>query len=571
MTISAPTHSKAFDFIIVGAGVAGCVLASRLTENGKFSVLLLEAGDDVVPGSEPADILDSYPTSYYNKQYVWSGLKASWRTEQFGSNHFPQGRIMGGGGSVMGMVSLRGTPADYAQWEESGAKGWAWNDVLPYYCKLENDFNFTGPLHGNDGPIPIRRIPEAQWPPLTQALSAYAQSHQIPFISDMNGDFRDGFGAVPMCNTPHRRASTALCYLTADTRRRPNLTLMNQVLVRRIKFEGCRAVGVQAKVGDGVVEFRANEVIVSGGGIFSPTLLMRSGIGDAKNLQDLGIDVVANRPGVGRNLQNHPIMFLGMHLKRKARQSPQLRTHPSACFRFSSGLPNTAPSDLYINIQSKTSWSPLGQQIGNLAPCLLRPNSRGQVSLLSADLDVHPKIEFRFLDDPIDTERLGIAFAQAVNMLSDSRVSALSGIPFPVRFTDRLRLLNELNQKNVLKTSVLAALLDACPFGSDFLLSTMTGDRVDLKALVADSARLSEFIHANVAGMFHPVGACRMGNASDPQAVVDSSGLVYGVNGLRVADSSIMPNLIAGNTNIPTIMLAEKLADAILQSHPTVN
>jgi 5-(hydroxymethyl)furfural/furfural oxidase len=552
--------SRIHDYVIVGAGAAGCVLAARLSEDPKVSVMLVEAGPDTPPGQEPADILDSYPSSYFNKTYNWPGLKAAWRKRADGLTGFPQGRIMGGGGSLMGMISLRGTPADYAEWEAAGATGWGWDDVLPWFRKLEHDLDFDNAMHGQDGPMPIRRLAQDLWSPLPRAIGQYAQEAGIPFIGDMNGDFRDGYGAVPMCNTPERRASSALRYLTAEVRRRPNLELRHGTMARQVVFENLRATAVLADTPEGRQVLRGNQIIISGGGIFSPTLLMRSGIGDAAALQGLGIPVLLHRAGVGRNLQNHPILFIGAHLKKSSRQSPALRTHPSACFRYSSGAPGCAPGDLYINIQSKTSWSALGQQIGNLAPALLRPKSTGTVTLASSDPAVLPNVEFNFLSDPADLPRLMHAFARTVEIIGSRHVKGLAGTPFPVRFTDKLRQLNELNDANARKTAVLAGLLDILPPLSDLVLGGLTGERVRLAELVRDQDRLAEHITANVAGMFHPAGTCRMGAAEDPGAVVDPAGRVHGVSGLRVIDASVMPNLMAGNTNIPTIMLAEKMA-----------
>lgn len=556
--------NKKYDYIIVGAGVAGCVLAARLTEQAK-TVLLIEAGKDTPPGQEPADILDSYPSSYYNKSYTWPGLKVSWKNTQHGVSSFPQGRVMGGGGSLMGMVSLRGTPDDYAQWVDQGAQGWSWEDVLPYYRKLEHDWDFKDDFHGQEGPIPIRRLAKELWPPLTQAISTYTSSQKMPFIADMNGDFRDGFGAVPMCNTPTRRASTALCYLTPEVRLRSQLTIIHEALVDRILFEGLKATGVRVTTKSEVVDFFGDEIIVSSGGIFSPSLLMRSGIGDANLLQELEIPVLVNRPGVGNNLQNHPILFIGFHLKKNARQSRQLRTHPSASIRYSSQLPGTVRGDLYINIQSKTSWNAMGQQIGNLAPCLLRPKSTGCVKILSRQADRPPQVEFNFLNEEVDIQRMMMVFTKAVGILEDERVKSLCGTPFPVRFSDRLRLLNEYTSKNARKADILAGLLNLIPAMSNYVLSTLTGERLDLHALTKNPQDLARHIHTNIAGMFHPVGTCRIGLATDARAVVDSDCRVYGVQNLRVIDASIMPNLMAGNTNIPTIMVAEKMADTLLK------
>ena len=241
-----------------------------------------------------------------------------------------------------------------------------------------------------------------------------------------------------------------------------------------------------------------------------------------------------------------------------------LNTHVTSAFRYSSGVAGCAPADLYINVQSKTSWNALGQQIGNLAPCLLRPMSRGRITLRAKDAAVHPLIEFNFLGDPRDLERLTMAYERTVQIIAWERVRALMGTPFPVRFTDKLRQLNELNRKNAVKTSLIASMLNSVPGLSDFALGLLTGKRTDLVALARDRERLKAHVRDNIAGMFHPAGSCRMGRADDRHAVVDAAGRVHGVAGLRVVDASVMPNLIAGNTNVPVIMVAEKMAAAIL-------
>jgi 5-(hydroxymethyl)furfural/furfural oxidase len=291
---------------------------------------------------------------------------------------------------------------------------------------------------------------------------------------------------------------------------------------------------------------------------------MRQGIGPAQQLRNNGIEVRADLPGVGQNLSNHAIIFVGLLQNPGARQKQSVRPHPMTCFRYSTGLPGAPRNDMYINVQCKTSWSPLGFLVANLAPTLLKPMARGRVSLKSKDA-AEPLVEFNFTGHELDLQRFMQGFRRCVEVLAHDKVRAMSGITFPVKFDDRLRLLNRRNLKNKIQSALVAKLIDWFPPLAEPIFATFADRRTKLADLIADDAALAEHIRHNVAGTFHPVGTCRMSaDTGDRDAVTDTQGRLRGFEGLRVIDASLMPTIPRGNTNIPTIMVAEKISAAMI-------
>jgi 5-(hydroxymethyl)furfural/furfural oxidase len=560
-----PTH------IVAGGGSAGCALAARLSENPANNVLLIEAGPDHGTTNIPDDIRDTYahramtnPTYFWPKLQVSRGSHAHIPDAGRKPYFFYQGKLMGGGSSINGQVALRGAPADFDTWAELGANGWDWNSVLPYFRKLETDLDYTDQYHGATGPITVRRIPREQWDEFTNAVARSWETLGHDFVPDMNGEFQEGYAPLPTSNDGTARRSTANGHLNDAVRARPNLRLMPETQVLRVLFMDNKAIGVQVVRGGQIESLFGDTIIISSGALHTPKLLMLSGVGPAGHLRKHGIHIIADRPGVGSNLQDHPLISVSAYLPPIARDKKVIRRNYSY-LRYSSGVAECEPADMIMMAVCQSMWHAVGERIGTLSTYISLPYSRGTVRLASSDHNAPPVIDFNWLEDARDRTRLVDAFLRMGNMMIGEPVSRFALNAFPSSFSERVAAISRPTGLNAVLTNVAALLLDSGAPVRKFLIDNVISEAPALAGLLADRRAAEEYVCSAVRSAWHPSCTCRMGAEDDSMAVTNPSAAVIGTRDLYVADASIMPRVTRTNTNLPSIMIGERVADLLQQ------